>query len=84
MEIRRTMKKIGLPKQQDFSPGTLFVIKEFDVPLVQGLDGRWTNWFGGRPRPYDPRSLTPGNNWAAESFEEWVAVVAGELNAGDG
>ena len=54
----------------------MFYIKEFDVPLVHGPNGGWENWFGGRPRVYDPSALKVDNNWLAESFEEWAAVVA--------
>lgn len=68
-----------LPKSSDFPPGTEFVIKEFDVPLVR-LPGRgWFNWFGGAPRPYDASSLRVDNNWPAESFEEWLRVVEASL-----
>ena len=46
-----------LPKRSDFPPGAEFVIKEFDVPLVQLPDGVWFNWFGGMPQPYNASSL---------------------------
>ncbi len=68
-----------IPDETDFPPGTEFVIKEFDVPLACiPQDGRavWVNWFGGIPRPYDVKALKVDNNWPAESFEEWVALVA--------
>lgn len=68
-----------LPSQADFPADTDFYIKEFDVPLAWLPDGSWVNWFGGRPRPYDPRGLKPGNNWPAESFEQWLDVVRGSL-----
>jgi hypothetical protein len=68
-----------LPKVTDFLPGTSFVIKEFNVPLVQVPGGAWFNWFGGRPRPYDVTALRVDNNWPAESFEEWVGIVAESL-----
>lgn len=65
--------------ESDFPPGTRFVIKEFDIPLVQiprGDKSEWMNWFGGTPRPYDVKSLTVDNNWEAESFHEWASIVA--------
>ena len=73
--------KSQLPRQSDFPPGTEFVSKEFDVPLVQIPASGWFNWFGGTPKPYDPRSLRVDNNWPATSFEEWVAVVAGSISS---
>ncbi len=68
-----------LPKSSDFAPGTEFVIKEFDVPLVRVPGRGWFNWFGGTPRPYDASLLRVDNNWPAESFEEWVRVVEQSL-----
>jgi hypothetical protein len=68
-----------LPKSSDFPPETRFVIKEFDVPLVRLPTGVWFNWFGGKPRPYDESALRIDNNWPAESFEEWLAVVEASL-----
>ena len=68
-----------LPKSSDFPPGTEFVIKEFDVPLVLVPGRGWFNWFGGEPCPYDASSLRVDNNWPAESFEEWVGVVKASL-----
>lgn len=83
---KRLMRKVlnrkrSLPELSDFPPKTLFVIKEFNVPLVQIPGVGWINWFGGVPRPYDPRWLAPGNNWQADSFEEWLAVVAEGMNS---
>ena len=69
------MKKRRLPSASDFPPGTRFVIKEFDVPLVCVPGEGWLNWFGGSPRPYDINMLRVDNNWPADSFEEWVGVV---------
>jgi hypothetical protein len=68
-----------LPKKEDFSENDKFYIKEFDVPLVQVSDGKWFNWFGGTPREYDVTCLKLGNNWAAESFEEWVGILKESL-----
>ncbi|MBI4207643.1 MAG: hypothetical protein HY527_21695 [Betaproteobacteria bacterium] len=68
-----------LPKVSDFPPGTAFMIKEFDVPLARVPGQGWVCWYGGTPRPYDPRSLKVDNNWLADSFEEWVGVVAESL-----
>ena len=68
-----------LPRASDFPPGTNFVISEFDVPLVCVPDQGWFNWYGGAPHRYDG---TPGyglTEWPAESFEEWVEVVAASL-----
>lgn len=67
--------KARLPSESDFPAGTEFHIKEFDVPLVRIPSEGWFNWYGGRPRKYDATGLKPGNNWPAESFEEWVRLV---------
>lgn len=64
-----------LPRVEDFPPGTGFVIKEFDVPLVQIPGQGWFNWFGGVSREYDAVALRIDNNWPAESFEEWIGIV---------
>lgn len=69
-----------LPRVSDFPPGTAFVIKEFDVPLVKVPSGSWFNWFGGTPRPYDEKSLKVDNNWPADLFEEWVAIVKSSMD----
>lgn len=71
-----------VPDESEFPPGTRFVIKEFDVPLVQiPREDRyeWINWFGGKPRPYDVKGLKVGNNWEAESFLEWASIVAASI-----
>jgi len=73
---------MDLPKKEDFPQEAIFYIKEFDVPLVQIPDGKgckWFNWFGGKPREYDFTFLRLGNNWEAESFEEWQNVVKESL-----
>lgn len=67
--MKKTLQKHNFPE------GTQFYIKEFDIPLTRYPDGSWTNWFNGHERPYDITYLKPGNNWQAESFEEWLAVV---------
>ena len=72
-------RRFRLPTDTDFPPGTEFVIKEFDVPLVHVPGRGWFNWFGGAPRPFDESRLTIDNNWAAGSFEEWLAVVKASL-----
>lgn len=72
-------ENLQLPKPADFPLGTEFLIKEFDVPLVHIPGQGWFNWFGGSPRPYDASRLRVDNNWPAESFEEWVAVVKASL-----
>lgn len=69
---------MDLIKKENFPKGTTFYIKEFDVPLTRVPDGKlckWFNWFGGNPKEYDVTWLKPGNNWEAESFEEWVKIV---------
>lgn len=71
--------KSRLPKRSDFPSDAEFVIKEFDVPLVRVPADGWFNWFGGTPQPYDASSLRVDNNWPAESFEEWVGIVAASL-----
>ena len=68
-----------LPKSSDFPAGTEFVVKEFDVPLARVPGQGWFNWFGGKPRPYDERSLRVDNNWPDESFEEWIRIVEASL-----
>ncbi len=70
---------MDLPRASDFPPGTRFVIKEFDVPLVDIPGQGWFNWWGGKPRPYDVRNLKIDNNWPAPSFEDWVGLVAASL-----
>ena len=70
-----------LPKSSDFPPGTEFLIKEFDVPLVRIPNQGWFNWFGGTPYPFDPSCLGVDNNWPAESFEEWIRVVENSLKS---
>lgn len=70
------MKKPSLPVQSDFPPDSLFMIKEFDVPLVHIPRQGWFNWYGGIARPYDPSGLKIDNNWPAASFDEWVALIA--------
>jgi hypothetical protein len=71
--------KSQLPKRSDFPPEAEFVIKEFDVPLVQVPGEGWFNWFGGAPQPYNASSLRVDNNWPATSFEEWVEIVAASM-----
>lgn len=54
---------MNLPSKNDFPEGSRFYIKEFDVPLVQILDGslsKWFNWFGGKPKEYAPDLATIG------------------------
>jgi hypothetical protein len=71
-----------VPKLSDFPPGTRFVIKEFDVPLASipaGDQCKWVNWYGGIPRPYDAIWLKVDNNWPAESFEEWIALISASI-----
>jgi hypothetical protein len=69
-----------LPTRSDFPAGAAFVIKDFDVPLVLIPDVGWYNWFGGRPRAYNPARLAPDNNWPADSFEHWVKIVEDSLS----
>ena len=68
-----------IPNETDFPEGTEFIIHEFDTPLAwMPQDGRlvWINWFGGFPQPFNSKWLKVDNNWRADSFEEWAAVVA--------
>ncbi|MBW1694048.1 MAG: hypothetical protein JRJ41_07805 [Deltaproteobacteria bacterium] len=67
--------KDRLPKLSDFPEGTEFIIKEFDVPLVNIPGKGWFNWWGSKPREYDVTMLKPGNNWEADSFEHWLRIV---------
>lgn len=71
-----------LPKASDFPPGTVFIIREFDVPLVQIPGQGWFNWFGGKPRPYDVTALRVDNNWPADSFDEWLRLIKDSLDSG--
>jgi hypothetical protein len=78
----RSKTKTRVPKKSEFPPGTRFVILEFNVPLAQiprGERAEWVNWFGGAPRPYDVTWLKVDNNWAADSFEEWTALVEASI-----
>lgn len=60
----------------DFPPGTAFVIYEFDMPLVSIPGKGWFSYWHGVPIPYDPRGrLKPDNNWNADSFAQWIAVI---------
>ena len=69
-----------LPVASDFPPGTEFVIYEFDSPLVNVPGQGWFSWWGGVPRPYNPVGrLKPDNNWNADSFEEWLGVIAATM-----
>ncbi len=67
---------MNLPKKSDFPEGATFYIKEFDVPLVHMPSNEWFNWFGGASRLYDVKALKSGNNWLAESFEDWLRIVS--------
>jgi len=73
--------RVKIPKRSDFPEGCMFYIKEFDVPLVHGINGGWVNWYGGRPRAYDSASLRVDNNWLAESFEEWAEIAAKSIRS---
>lgn len=73
------MTENSLLKASDFPKGTEFVVKEFDVPLAWVPGKGWFNWFGGTPRPYDESALRVDNNWPAESFEEWLEIVAASI-----
>lgn len=76
------MKKMHPPSITDFPASTVFIIKEFDLPLSYSVvDGKeqWLNWFGGTPTPYDVSALKVDNNWPAQSFDEWVALVADSI-----
>ncbi len=78
----KSSMKPRIPSKSEFPPGTQFVVKDFDVPLARiPRDDRsiWINWFGGVPRPYDEESLRVDNNWPADSFESWTALIAESL-----
>ena len=72
-------ERLPLPRESDFPPGTEFVIKEFDVPLVNVPGQGWFNWFGGTPTSYNPANLDPDNNWTADSFATWLEVLRDSL-----
>jgi hypothetical protein len=69
------MKASRLPVRSDFPADAQFVIKEFDVPLVHEAGIGWFNWYNGTAQAYDPAWLRADNNWPAESFGEWVALI---------
>jgi hypothetical protein len=69
-----------LPPFSDLPQDAHLYIKEFDVPLAQISGLGWVNYFGGRPRTFDPIWLKPGNHWAVESREEWMAVVRNSMS----
>lgn len=67
-----------VPLKSDFPVGTIFLIKEFDVPLAKIPSEKYSsyvNWYGGIPRSYDAGGLKIDNNWPAESFEAWCNLV---------
>ena len=66
-----------LPVAADFPPGTRFVIYEFDSPYASVPGQGWFSWWGGVPRPSDMphRQFKSGNNWNADSFEQWLAII---------
>lgn len=69
---------MNVPKIDDFPEGSIFYIKEFDIPLVRVPDGKsckWFNWFGGKAKEYDVTYLKPGNSWVADSFESWQKIL---------
>lgn len=71
-----------VPERSDFPSEARFYIKEFDVPLVlvtKNNEATWMNWYGGQAKKYASTSLKPGNNWEAESFEEWQQIVKDSL-----
>lgn len=73
-----TTSEPRVPTLSEFPAGTEFMVKEFDVPLARlpGDDNcAWVNWYGGKPRPFDVQRLKVGNNWPADSFESWAALV---------
>lgn len=80
--LMNVLARPQVPEASDFPAGTKFVIKEFDVPLALVPGKGWFNWYGGYPRKYDSGALRVDNNWPAESFEEWRAVVRASLKEG--
>ena len=68
-----------LPTADEFPAGTEFIVYEFDSPLANVPGRGWESWWGGWGKPYNPRSLKPGNNWLADSFEQWLEVVAATI-----
>lgn len=82
---KATLHMAKLPERSDFPAGTEFVIYEFDVPLAcvprgeAGEGSAWFNWYGGKPRPYAVERLKVDNNWPADSFEQWAALVKASL-----
>ena len=74
-------KERAFPTRSSFPANTTFHIKEFDVPLAHVPNQGWWNWFGGSPRPYDAAVLSVGNNWPAESFEDWQALIRDSIHS---
>lgn len=73
-------KRLPLPQYDDFPGGTRFVIKEFAVPLALVPGEGWVNWYGGGPYRYEGE-LRVDNNWDAESFAHWLAVLDDSIRA---
>ncbi len=69
-----------LPVVAEFPPGTEFVIYEFASPLANVPGKGWFSWWGGVPWAYNPTGrLKPGNNWNADSFEQWLDVISATM-----
>jgi hypothetical protein len=73
-----SVHKPRVPSPDEFPAGTRFVVYEFDLPLAcipeNGL-AKWISWLSGLPRPFDPSSLKVDNNWPADSYEAWAALI---------
>lgn len=60
--------------ESDFTEGTEFIIKEFDVPITYSAPGGWFNWISGTPKEYDPSGLSVTNHDKV-TFREWIEAV---------
>jgi hypothetical protein len=67
-----------VPVKSDFAPGTEFLVFEFECPLAKSPSGdgaTYVAWYGGAPSKFDPAYLKVDNNWLADSFESWAALI---------
>lgn len=77
-------QKPYVPAESDFVQGTEFLVFEFRCPLSKSPTGdsvSYVAWYGGLPSRLDPKYLKVDNNWPADSFESWAALVESSIKA---